>query len=80
MATLTVRDIDDEELAGIAADAKRNNRSLSAEVRAMIAERNRQRRNRQAVTDFLAFTEKNPLTLPKGKTSLELLRKERDSW
>jgi plasmid stability protein len=80
MASLTVRDIDDSELAGIAEDAKRNNRSLSAEVREMIADRNRQRRNQQAVSDFLAFTRKNPLTLPKGKTSLDLLREERDSW
>lgn len=80
MATLTVRDIDDAELAGIAEDARRNNRSLSAEVREMIAERNRQRKNRQAVTDFLDFTRKHPLTLPEGMTSLDLLREERDSW
>jgi hypothetical protein len=75
-----VRDIDDAELAGIAEDAKRNNRSLSAEVREMIAERNRQRKNRQAVAEFLTYTKMNPLSLPKGKTSLDLLREERNSW
>ena len=80
MATLTVRDIDDAELAGIAQDAKRNNRSLSAEVREMIADRNRQRTNGQAVADFLTFAKRNPLSLPKGKTSLDLLREERGSW
>ncbi len=80
MATLTVRNIDEAELAGVAEDAKRNNRSLSAEVREMITERNRTRKNRQAVSDFLAFTKEHPLTLPDGKTSLDLLREERDSW
>ncbi len=80
MATLTVRDIDDDELAGIAEDAKRNNRSLSAEVREMIAERNRKRKSKQAVANFLAFTRQHPITLASGKTSLDLLREERDSW
>lgn len=80
MATLTVRDIDDAELANLAEDAKRNNRSLSAEIREMIAERNRQRRSKQSVADFLAFTKQHPLKLPKGKTSLDLLREERESW
>jgi hypothetical protein len=80
MATLTVREINDADLAGIAEDAKHNNRSLSAEVREMIADRNRQRKSRQAVSDFLAFTKEHPLALPDGKTSLDLLREERDSW
>lgn len=80
MATLTVRDIDDAELAGIAQDAKRNNRSLSAEVREMIAERNRERKSRQAVAEFIAFTKRHPIKLSGGKTSLDLLREERDSW
>ncbi len=80
MATLTVRDIDDAELASIAQDAKLNNRSLSAEVREMIAERNRQRRSKQAVADFLEFTRRNPIKLTGDRTSLDLLREERDSW
>jgi plasmid stability protein len=80
MATLTVRDIDEAELAGIAEDAKRNKRSLSAEVREMIAERNKQRGRKLAVAEFLAYTKQHPLKLPKGMTSLDLLREERDSW
>lgn len=80
MATLTVRDIDDEDLAGIAEEAKRNNRSLSAEVRAMIAARNQERKRQQAVADFLEFVQRNPLKLPEGMSSLDLLREERDSW
>jgi hypothetical protein len=80
MATLTVRDIDDAELADVAEDAKLNNRSLSAEVREMIAERSRQRRGKQAVVDFISYTKQHPLQLPNGKTSLDLLREERESW
>lgn len=80
MATLTVRGIDDSDLAALAETAKRNNRSLSAEVRAMIAERTRKKSREQAIADFLSFTDRNPLPLPKGMTTLDLLREERDSW
>lgn len=80
MATLTVRDIDDADLSGIAEVAKQNNRSLSAEVREMIAERNRERKRSEAVAEFLAFTQAHPIILPKGKNTLDLLREERDSW
>jgi plasmid stability protein len=80
MATLTVRNIDDAELAGVAEDAKRNNRSLAAEVREMFAERNRTRRRKQLFDEMHAFRKRNPLKLPEGMTSLDLLREERDSW
>jgi plasmid stability protein len=80
MGTLTVRDIDDAQLAGLAEDAKRNNRSLSAEVREMIADRHRKRTSKQAVADFLEFARRNPIKLSGGRSSLDLLREERDSW
>jgi plasmid stability protein len=80
MATLTVRNIDDAELAGVAEDAKRNNRSLAAEVREMFAERNRTRRRKQLFEEMHEFRKRNPLKLPEGMTSLDLLREERDSW
>lgn len=80
MASLTVRNIDEAELAGVAEDAKRNNRSLSAEVREMIAERNRERKSKQAVAEFLTFTKRHPIKLSGEKTSLDLLREERESW
>jgi plasmid stability protein len=79
MATLTVRNIDETELAGVAEDAKRNNRSLSAEVREMISERNRARRRKQLFAEMHEFRKRNPLKLPEGMTSLDLLREERDS-
>jgi hypothetical protein len=80
MATLTVRGIDDSDLAALAEAAKQNNRSLSAEVRVMIAERTRKKSREQATADFLNFTRQNPLRLPDGVASLDLLRAERDGW
>lgn len=41
MATLTIRKLDDEVYARLAARAKRNNRSLEAEARATLDERSR---------------------------------------
>lgn len=80
MGSLTVRDIPDSQLAGLAEDAKRNNRSMSAEVRELIAERDRKRRLQQAVADMHEFRKRNPLKLPEGMTSLDLLREDRNSW
>jgi plasmid stability protein len=80
MGTLTVRDIPDNQLAGLAEDAKRNNRSMSAEVRELIAERDRKRRLAQILAEMREFRKRNPLKLPDGMTSLDLLREERESW
>jgi plasmid stability protein len=80
MGTLTVRDIEDDQLAGLAETARRNGRSVSAEVRDMIAESNRQRRIKQLLAEMHEFRKRNPLKLPDGMTSLDLLREERDSW
>ena len=80
MATLTVRNIDDKQLAGLAEEAKRNGRSVAAEVREMIAERDRKRRQRQILAEMHEFRKRNPLKLPDGMTSLDLLHEERDSW
>ena len=80
MGSLTVRDIPDDQIAGLAEDAKRNNRSMSAEVRELIAERARKRRLLQILAEMREFRKRNPLKLPDGMTSLDLLREERDSW
>lgn len=80
MATLTVRNIDDKQLAGLAEEAKRNGRSVAAEVREMIAERDRLRRRKQILAEMHEFVKRNPLKLPEGMTSLDLLREERESW
>ncbi|HEX7752362.1 MAG TPA: TraY domain-containing protein [Novosphingobium sp.] len=81
MATLTVRRLDDNLYNRLGERARRNNRSLEAEVRdilekeagksafdmeAWLAEARRLRQQTPARGD--------------GKTSLDVLREERDSW
>ena len=80
MGSLTVRDIPDDQLKGLAEDARQNNRSMSAEVRELIAERARKRRLSKILEEMREFRKRNPLKLPDGMTSLDLLREERDSW
>jgi hypothetical protein len=46
----------------------------------MFAERNRTRRRKQLFEEMHEFRKRNPLKLPEGMTSLDLLREERDSW
>ena len=80
MATVTARKIDDSDYATLSEIAEENGRSISEELRILIAGRVKKRRAERAVADFLEFTQRNPLTLPEGMTSLDLLREERDSW
>ena len=80
MATVTARKVDDDDYNALAKIADELGHSVSEELRLMIAERVRKRRADAAVADLLAFTKEHPLKLPKGMTSLDLLREERDSW
>ena len=80
MATATARNVDDRDSAIIGKMAKENGRSISEELRSLIAESARKRRVREVVADMREFAENNPLTLPDGMTSLDLLREERDIW
>ena len=80
MATVTARKIDDSDYAALSEIAEENGRSISEELRILIAGRVKKRRAERAVADFLEFTQRNPLTLPEDMTSLDLLRQERDSW
>lgn len=82
MATLTVRDIDDADYEKLCALAKANNRSMAAQVRAMIAEaaRGNASDREDAVMRMKELRDRAGWTLPAGKTSFDLLREERDSW
>ena len=80
MATVTARKVDDRDYVTFQEVAEENGRSVSEELRILIAGSAKKRRAERAVTDFLDFTRRNPVTLPKGMTSLDLLREERDSW
>lgn len=81
MATLTVRRLDDNLYKRLGERARRNNRSLEAEVRDIL-----EREAGKSAFDietWLAEARKlrqQTPARPDGKTSLDLLREERDSW
>jgi plasmid stability protein len=74
MATATVRNVDDKDYAALAEIAAANGRSISEELRALIAKAARRRRLGVLVAQI------KPMRLPEGVTTLDLLREERDSW
>jgi plasmid stability protein len=74
VATATVRNVDDRDYAALGEIAHANGRSISEELRALIAEAARRRRLETLVAQI------KPLPLPEGMTTLDLLREERDSW
>lgn len=80
MATATIRKVDDRDYATIGEMAEEHGRSISEELRSMIAEAARKRRVEKLLTEMREFVKRNPLKLPDGMTSLDLLREERDSW
>ena len=76
-----MRDIDDDDYENLRRLAQKNNRSTAAQVREMIAEANRRNaRSEEAVAQLKAFQRKAGLKLPKGMTSLDVLREDRGSW
>ncbi len=80
MGTLTVRNVDDDLLARTTEAARSNKRSLSAEVRELMAESDRKRRFEKLLAEMQEFVEQNPLKLADGRTMQDVLREERDSW
>lgn len=80
MATATARNVDDIDYAAIVAGANENGRSVSEELRQLIAEYARKRRSKELVAELKALRDNSNWTLPDGMTSLDLLREERDSW
>ncbi|MEI6643005.1 MAG: ribbon-helix-helix protein, CopG family [Novosphingobium sp.] len=80
MATATARNVDDKDYAALTAMAAANGRSISEELRALIAEAARRRRLEELMAQMREIRERNPFRMPDGKTSLDLLREERDSW
>lgn len=80
MATATVRKVDDRDYATIGEMAEEHGRSISEELRSVIAEAARKRRFEKLLAEMHEFLDRNPLKLPDGMTSLDLLREERNSW
>jgi plasmid stability protein len=83
MATLTVRKLNDTTYQNLGKRAKANNRSLEAEARDILdreASETKAFDIKEWVAEVREIQKRNPLKLPDGKTSLDLLREERDSW
>lgn len=77
MATLTIRNLDDETVERLKTRAKQNNRSLEAEIRALLTEM----AQRPSHKEFRALAERIAAMTPKGvkqTDSAELLREDRD--
>jgi hypothetical protein len=79
MATATARNVNDEDYSAIVAGANENGRSVSEELRLLIAEYARKRRGKELVAELKALRDNANWTLPNGMTSLDLLREERDA-
>lgn len=77
MTTLTIRNLDDETVERLRTRAQNNNRSLEAEIRALLTEAAR----RPSRKEFRALAERIAAMTPKGvkqTDSAELLREDRD--
>lgn len=77
MATLTIRNLDDTVVEKLKERARDNERSLEAEVRALLA----QAAERPSRKKFIALAERIAAMTPEGieqTDSVELLREDRD--
>ena len=80
MATVTARKVDDDDYAILSEMAQVHGRSISEELRLLIAVHAKKRRGEKLVAELKELRDRANLTLPDGMTSLDLLREERDSW
>jgi hypothetical protein len=75
MATLTVRDIDETDYENLRKIAQSNNRSTSAQVRAMIADLGRRRIGAErAVADLIEFRKNHAITPRPGEDAVSMIR------
>jgi len=78
MANLTIRNLDDGVVASLKAQAKRNNRSLEAELRQVLT---RVAKQHERLSAFVEAAERIAAMTPKDRPqsdSVELLREDRD--
>lgn len=78
MATATARNVDDKDYAALAEMAAENGRSISEELRALIAEAARKRRLEELMARIREIRERNPLRLAPGEDAVSLIRAIRD--
>ncbi len=78
MPSLTIKDIDEKQYRGLVEDARSNGRSLAAEMRAMIAERDRAREVARSVARMRELREQSKGLLGPWPDSVALIRAVRD--
>ena len=78
MATITARNVDDGEYAILGEMAQEQGRSISEELRLLIAEHIRRRRGAKRVEELRALREKYRLEMAPGMDSVSLIRAVRD--
>lgn len=78
MATATARNVDDKDYAHLSEGAEEAGRSISDELRTLIAEYARKRRGAKIVAELKAFRENNPIKMRPGEDAVSLIRAVRD--
>ncbi len=78
MATATARKVDDKDYAYLSEGAAENGRSISEELRALIAEYARRRKGAKIAADLKAFRQNNPIKMRSGEDAVSLIRAVRD--
>jgi hypothetical protein len=78
VATVTARKVDDSDYAYLSEGAEENGRSISEELRALIAEYARKRKGAKVAAELRAFAEANPIKIRPGEDAVSLIRSIRD--
>jgi hypothetical protein len=78
MATVTARNVDDRDYAALGEMAQENGRSISEELRVLIAEYARRRKGAKVAAELRAFAESNPIKMRPGEDAVSLIRYIRD--
>jgi hypothetical protein len=78
MATVTARNVDDRDYAALGEMAQENGRSISEELRVLIAEYARRRKGAKVAAELKAFREANPIKMRPGEDAVSLIRYIRD--
>lgn len=78
MATVTARNVDDSDYALLGEAAREKGRSISEELRDLIAEHARKRKAAKVVADLKKFRRERPIRLAPGEDAVSLIRAVRD--
>ena len=78
MATITARKVDDAHYKALSDGAAANGRSISEELRTIIAEYARLRKGERLAAEMKAFREASPIKMRPGEDAVSLIRYIRD--